>query len=94
MIIYVIINELNDKFKKALNACIRFIFNMSKDVHISEYRHRTGLLSVAKRSQLFLWETLFSCSYRIRSLIIYLNILFLRKATLMIHVNCEREMIT
>ena len=48
-----ITEELNVKIQRSLNMCVRFIFNIKKDDHISPYFNRLGWLKVkAKRKYL------------------------------------------
>ncbi|XP_024892122.1 uncharacterized protein LOC112467653 [Temnothorax curvispinosus] len=46
--------ELNLKLQRLVNCCIRFIFNLRKDEHITQYRRRLGWLSVENRRLYFL----------------------------------------
>ena len=47
-------DELNTKLQRLLNTCIRFIFNLRRDAHITPYRHQLKWLSVKNRRLYFL----------------------------------------
>lgn len=47
-------NELNLKLQRLINCCIRFIFDLRRDVHITPFRHQLGWLSVEHRRLYFL----------------------------------------
>lgn len=55
-----ITDELNNKLERVLNACIRFVFNLPKSEHITQYRIKCGLLNVAARRQYFMGNLLYS----------------------------------
>lgn len=46
--------ELNIKLQRLINCCIRFIFDLRRDVHITPFRHQLGWLSVEHRRLYFL----------------------------------------
>lgn len=46
--------ELNVRLQRLVNCCIRFIFNLRWDEHITEYRRRLGWLTVENRRLYFL----------------------------------------
>ena len=47
-------SELNVKLQRLVNCCIRFIFNLRRDEHITPFRHRLGWLSTENRRLYFL----------------------------------------
>lgn len=47
-------SELNVKLQRLINCCIRFIFDLRRDVHITPFRHQLGWLSVENRRLYFL----------------------------------------
>lgn len=46
-------DELNSKLQKIINSCIRFIFDLRLDEHITPYRRNLGWLSVKGRREYF-----------------------------------------
>ena len=47
-------SELNTKLQRLVNCCIRFIFNLRRNEHITPYRRSLGWLSVKNRRLYFL----------------------------------------
>lgn len=53
-------DDINQKLKKALNACIRFIYDLPRTEHITQYRNKADLLNVTSRRQYFMGNLLYS----------------------------------
>lgn len=71
-------NELDLKLQRLINCCVRFVYDLRRDVHISPYRHELGWLSVRSRRAYFLGITMFKVlNYEVPS---YIQELFQRAA--------------
>lgn len=57
-----LIAELNLKLERLINFCIRFVFDLRRDVHITPYRRRLGWLTVKSRRLYFLGIAIFNIS--------------------------------
>lgn len=55
--------ELNCKLQRLMNSCIRFIYDLRRDVHITPFRHNLKWLSVASRRLFFLGVITFKILY-------------------------------
>ena len=53
-------NELNERLQRIQNSCIRFIFNLRYDEHVSSYREKLSWLPVKDRRNYLLSVFLFS----------------------------------
>lgn len=43
---------INNKIEKLLNSCIRYIYNLKKNEHITEYKKKSGLMAAEDRRKL------------------------------------------
>lgn len=56
-------DELDTKLQRLINCCVRFIFDLRRDEHISPFRHRLQWLSVKNRRLYFLGCYMYQVTY-------------------------------